>query len=452
MESWFPQRFLRPRGWLLLAAGALAVLLAFVLGRRDLLTVGVFLICLPLLAGAGMHLFRPGFTVRRSFTPAFVETGTTAKVTVEVHGTTPGGGQARLTEELPPQLVQAPVFTYPAPVGPGRLPSRYHYTVRPVRRGLLPVGPLSGLFSDPFDVAFQRRDLDTGSVLTVAPAAVGLPETSLTGGRGLDGSRATRQRANPSDDDVATREYRHGDPLRRVHWPTTARRGELMVRQEESVATPQATLILDRRLEAYGGSAKAPSPSFPLRTSASFEWAVVAAVSIATHLVERGYSLQVLDHSGRPAFRTSRSAPEPSRQSYDGPGGVVAIAQSLAALELSAPVPAGRHRPGLDQKLADNLIQARRRGPVVAITGVLDDSDAGILATVAAVAEGAVALVVENAPAGAEPRLDILRRSGWHAQAVPATASLLEAWAATDGAEPLPVATAGPPARSPRSS
>ena len=48
-----------------------------------------------------------------------------------------------------------------------------------------------------------------------------------------------------------TREYRHGDPMRRVHWAATARHGELMVRQEESVTTPEATIILDQRLAAF---------------------------------------------------------------------------------------------------------------------------------------------------------------------------------------------------------
>ena len=48
-----------------------------------------------------------------------------------------------------------------------------------------------------------------------------------------------------------TREYRHGDPMRRVHWAATARHGQLMVRQEESVTTPEATIVLDSRLSAY---------------------------------------------------------------------------------------------------------------------------------------------------------------------------------------------------------
>ncbi|MGO4383779.1 DUF58 domain-containing protein [Specibacter sp. RAF43] len=442
--SWLPQYFFRPRGWLLIAAGLAAVALAQLLGRRDLLVMAVFLITLPLLASAGLHLFKPGFTVRRSFSPAFVETGTTATVTVDVHGSTPGGARARIIEVLPAHLVDVPSFDYPNSVTPRGLLSRYSYVLRPSRRGLFTIGPLTAKFSDPFDVALLRRDLDRGDVLTVAPAAVPLPEISLTGGRGQDGSRSTRQQASPSDDDVMTREYRYGDPLRRVHWPATARQGKLMVRAEESVTTPEAALVLDQRLRAYGGSDKTAPKSGALVTTPAFEWAVTAAVSVAAHLLERSYTLRVLDHQGRPAFLTSRSAPEADREDFAGQPGAIAIAQSLAALDLSGgleDVPA----PPLADTLADKLIQTRRRGPVIAITGVLTEADAMVLSAAIEAAEGAFAFLVSNHPADVAEPLNILRRAGWQAVAVRPATALLEAWLAVDLPSPLTTVAARHP-------
>ncbi|PYI68384.1 DUF58 domain-containing protein [Arthrobacter livingstonensis] len=440
--SWIPERIFRPRGWVMMAMGLLALLLAQWLGRRDLLVVAVFLLALPPLASAGLRLLAPGFSVKRRFSPAFVEAGTTASVTLEVHGTTPGGASARITEQLPAHLIDVPRFDYPSPVSPRSLLSRYSYNLHPTRRGVFTIGPLTARFGDPFDVALLTRDLDPGELLTVAPAAVVLPEISLTGGRGQDGSRMTRQQANPSDDDVMTREYRHGDPLRRVHWPATARQGKLMVRAEESVTTPEAALVLDQRMWAYGGAAKMPRRADTLASTPAFEWAVTAAVSIAVHLVERSYSLRVLDDQGRPGFQSSRSANEPDREDFSGQSGALAVAQSLAALELAVPARAEEQAP-LADTLADKLIQTRRRGPVIAVTGLLTDADAMVLAAAVEAAEGAYALVVCPDPAQMSGPLNILRRAGWQALALTPNTPLLQAWVDIDAPEPLPSPSTG---------
>ncbi len=440
--DWIPDRIFRPRGWVMMAAGLLALLFAQLLGRRDLLLVAVFLLALPPLASAGLRLLAPGFTVKRRFSPAFVEAGTTAAVTVDVHGSTPGGASARITEQLPAHLIDVPHFDYPNPVSPRSLLSRYSYTLHPTRRGVFTIGPLTARFGDPFDVALLTRDLDKGEPLTVAPAAVVLPEISLTGGRGQDGSRMTRQQANPSDDDVMTREYRHGDPLRRVHWPATARQGRLMVRAEESVTTPEAALVLDQRLWAYGGAAKLPRKADTLATTPAFEWAVTAAVSISAHLLERSYALRVLDEAGRPGFLSSRSAAEPGREDFSGQPGALAVAQSLAAVELAAPARAEAAAP-LADVLADRLIQTRRRGPVIAVTGLLTDADAMVLAAAAEAAEGAYAFLICPVPAHMAGPLTILRRAGWQAQAVTPFTPLLKAWLDIDAPVPLPAPSTG---------
>ena len=71
------------------------------------------------------------------------------------------------------------------------------------------------------------------------------------GGHGGGGEGARRSIAVHGEDDVSTREYRHGDDLRKVHWRATARTGELMVRLEERPWRAQATLLLDTRARAH---------------------------------------------------------------------------------------------------------------------------------------------------------------------------------------------------------
>lgn len=465
MNSWLPHRFFRPRGWALLAAGLLALLGAQVLGRRDLLTLGIFLLLLPVLAGAILRLLRPEFSIVRTFSPELVETGTTTTVGLNVRGSRPGGGRVEMHEKLPARFGPAPAFMYPSRMSGGGA-SRYAYHLVSAQRGQFRIGPASAEFSDPFNLTILRQDVDAGTLLTVSPAAVELGAGALTGGLGLDGMAATRQRANPSEDDVMTREYRHGDPLRRVHWPATARHGQLMVRQEESVTTPEATVVLDQRTGAFGGglaglfghtghsvhagntahSGSSAHSSHPVRvvrsgqegihpelaTTDAFEWAVVAAMSVCAHLLERNYSVRVLDIYGQPGFLHSRSAPSRHEEVFDGSAGLAAIAASLAALELVHPPVAGSGKvvQVAGDPLVEKLLAARRRGPVVALMGQLAPAEATALAPAADQGEVAVAILVCEHPERAAESVDILRRAGWHATAVSPQAAVAQVWAA----------------------
>ncbi len=215
--------------------------------------------------------------------------------------------------------------------------------------------------------------------------------------------------------------------MRRVHWAATARHGELMVRQEESVTTPEATIILDQRLQAFsrgafsagttssarhpfggprgadgyrsGHGGAAAGDGRELLTSDAFEWAVTAAVSIGAHLAERNYALRFLDATGEPAFRNSPSAPEPEAEEYLGAAGLQSIAESLAAIQLTGPHPnrrdetagaaprlPGRRYPSapeagpqpFDDRLLDKLAAHRMRGPVLAILGHLTPAEAQV--------------------------------------------------------------------------
>ncbi|MDJ0312360.1 DUF58 domain-containing protein [Arthrobacter sp. H35-D1] len=476
----------RPRGWLLLGFGALALLLAWVLGRRDLLALAVFCCALPGAACAGLYWFKHGFSVKRSLSPALARVGRPVSVTLDVRGHAMGADRMRLREELPVSFHDLPRFNHPNPVVPRSLLSRYQYRMHPSRRGVFTIGPLTAEFSDPFDVAFVQRNLDAGDSLAVAPAAVELPAISLTDGRGQDGSRSTRELAHASDDDAMTREYHYGDPLRRVHWPGTARQGKLMVRAEESVTAPEASLIVDRRSLAFGEpSAAAGLPK--LRTTAAFESAVVAAVSIATHLLERGYQVRILDHAGQPAFASSVSAVEAQMEDFSGEQGVFEVAAALAALELAPSMPdAGRPAPAprtagpasaaaprptagtspgpspgqggagpavgpasgdalgaaFGDALAHKLHQGRRRGPIVAVTGMLSRDEAQLLASTAKASQSACALVLCREPSQARDALDILHRAGWQAAALTPGTPLVEAWLRFD----WHASTKGPPA------
>ncbi|VXB81190.1 DUF58 domain-containing protein [Arthrobacter sp. 9V] len=467
-----PKHLFTNRGWGLLAAGALSLGCAYVMGRRDLLSLAVLLILLPLVALAGVRVLKPKFQVYREFNPSTVETSSTTTVRLAVARSSYATGQVIMEEQLPPRFGEPPAFRFPARSATGGT-SRYEYHLRSGKRGQFRIGPVTAEFSDPFGLSLRRHAIDDGDILTVTPAAVELPVTGLAGARGNDGVTATRIRANPSDDDIMTREYRHGDPMRRVHWAATARHGQLMVRQEESVTTPEATMILDQRFTAlasgngsvFGGH----DEDSDLVTSTNFEWIVTAAMSISAHLAERNYSLRLLDSFGGPAFHRSRSAADPDAEEFSGAGGLQTIAEALAAVELSGPrhTRAEHHRtehhrtehhrtehadpesgsehkaaPGpagadttdvpFNDRLMDKLSAHRLRGPLLALVGNLTLAEARALAPAAGYGANAFALVMTDASRNTEEVLEILRLAGWRAFAVTSRTRLTAAWSAFD--------------------
>ncbi|MFP5310964.1 MAG: DUF58 domain-containing protein [Actinomycetes bacterium] len=453
-----PRHLFTRRGWGMLGAGVFTLGAAQVMGRRDLLTLALLLLVLPVVSLVSVRLVKPRFRVYREFNPSPVETSAPAVVHLAVARTGPGSGRVAMEERLPPQFGLAPSFRYPSRSATGGT-SRYEYRLASRHRGQFRIGPVTAEFTDPFGLSLHRQAVDGGDVLTVTPAAVVLPASSLAGARGHDGVTATRARAHPSDDDVMTREYRHGDPMRRVHWAATARHGALMVRQEESVTTPEATIILDQRLGAFAGG---PAPMMPgLRaqdghapaTSDTFEWAVVAAMSGSAHLADCNYSLRLLDAWGEPAFHRSPSSPEPATEEFSGTAGLQSIAESLAAIHLSGsargarPAAAAEHGPRpFDDRLLDKLSAHRMRGPLIAVLGRITAAEATALAPAAAYSTNAFAMVAVERPAEHRDILELLRLGGWRAVAAAPATQVATAWAQFD-ADPAPPAAPAAEAR-----
>ena len=439
------------RGWGLVGTGVAALLGAQILGRRDLLLLGVFLILLPLASALALRLLKPQFRVERTFMPATAETGTPVNIALAVRPVQPFGGTARMKEELPGRFGASPEFLFPAASADRSSTSRYEYRLRSTRRGLYRIGPVSARFLDPFGLAAARHTIGGTDELIVKPVPAELPAAVLDGLRGSDGSVSTRVQGLPSQDDVTTREYRHG---------------ELMVRQEETVATPRATLVLDQREASYDQGFLSPfwaetADDAAPPSSETFEWAVSAVMSVGADLLERGFAVRILDALARPGLRRSPSAAVPDAEVFSGTAAVSDLGEGLAALGLEEAAatsaartlrtrswrrgrtssPAGAHQypdrslaagPAGGGPFGDALLEAlldgRHRGPLVVITGALSIEDARTLAPAADAAPVAVALLVTERPAAAAAQLALLRSAGWTALALEPTQSVAAAW------------------------
>jgi uncharacterized protein (DUF58 family) len=92
------------------------------------------------------------------------------------------------------------------------------------------------------------------------------------------------------------REYVTGDDLRRIHWPSVAKTGQLMIRQDEATRRSSATVFVDNRAEALGAHG-----------SPSFERAISVAGSIGRALVKAGFTLRLATADSSPAIVTEET-------------------------------------------------------------------------------------------------------------------------------------------------
>ncbi len=157
------------------------------------------------------------------------------------------------------------------------------------QRGRHVLGPAVVVIRDPFGLAQRRRTLPGTRTLLVLPAVWPLPAGVPLGGAAGALPAGPRRPTVHGEDIADIREYVHGDDLRSVHWPSTAHRGRLMVRQAEEASVPQASVLLDLRRERHQGAGP----------DASIEVAIATAASIIHHLSSRGRGVALLTHPER---------------------------------------------------------------------------------------------------------------------------------------------------------
>ncbi|MEU0535183.1 DUF58 domain-containing protein [Amycolatopsis tolypomycina] len=278
---------LTTRGRCLLAAGIAAAVCSFVLDERDLLRVAIFVVALPLLVAAFISATRLRIGATRALRPQRVAVGGNGEVQLELwrSGRLPAG-EILLEDGVPYALGSRPRFVVERLPHDRRVALRY--PLQPVLRGIQQVGPLRATITDPFGLCEFERELIGHSRLVVVPRVVALWGLPSGAGIGVGDDGTVRLHAGQGEADVIVRQYRQGDDLRKVHWRSTARRDEIMVRVEERPWRGGTTVLLDHRAAAHHGSGPA----------ASLEWAVSFAASAALHLRRSGHRVRLVTEHG----------------------------------------------------------------------------------------------------------------------------------------------------------
>ncbi|WP_121193866.1 DUF58 domain-containing protein, partial [Motilibacter peucedani] len=274
---------LTTRGRSFLAAGVAASLVALALGQPDILRVGILLVVVPLASALVVTRSQYRLACSRRIDPPRIAAGETAIVGLRLDNVSRIPTGLLLAEDRVPYVLGSrPRFVLDRVEPQGT--RSVGYQVRSDVRGRFSIGPLGVRLTDPFGMCELQRSFTATDSLTVTPVVTPLPAIALTGALSGSGNSTARAVASAGEDDVSTREYRHGDALHRVHWRSSARRGELMVRREEQPWQSRATLLLDTRAGAHRGDGP----------GSSFELAVSVTASIGAHLADRGYAVRLV--------------------------------------------------------------------------------------------------------------------------------------------------------------
>jgi len=319
-----------------------------ILGVVELFVLAVGLGTLVALAALLVLPRRFQLQVDRQVRPRTVHVGTDSRIDLDVRN---DGRRSTPVLRLTDRVGRARAATLLlAPLSPGGT-STAAYRLPTDRRGIVQIGPLDVVLSDPFGLVEVRTRAATTTELTVLPPIDPvLAPPHAPGDDPLSGVHVARSISPTGREFHSLRPYVVGDDLRRVHWRSTARRGDLVVRQDEQPWQGRVTIVLDAREGSH--------------TPDSFELAVSAAASLLTGAWERGDLVRLLTTS-----------PEPNRRTARGNAQVETLMEDLAALQ-----------PGPDEVLGrtlEPLTRDREGGTIVLITtGLAPPGDAAALTRV----------------------------------------------------------------------
>ena len=179
------------------------------------------------------------------------------------------------------------------------------------RRGRFHLGPVTLYSGDPFGLFLRKRELELTGSLVVYPATVELPAFAPPLGEMSGGSRLRRRTHDVTTNVAGVRDYAPGDSFNRIHWPSSARVGQLIVKEFELDPLADIWLFLDMELRVHVGrpGSFVPDVSLPsvlhvlLESPGALqldpnteEYAVAVTASLACHFLDRGWSLGLITY------------------------------------------------------------------------------------------------------------------------------------------------------------
>ncbi|HUK95322.1 MAG TPA: DUF58 domain-containing protein [Gaiellaceae bacterium] len=283
------------RGRLALALGCATYLAAWAFGSTPLYPVALGLLAAVLIARLWTRLASSPAELRRRLPEVERHEGDDVKVRLELKRSR---GYLPSTVLLRERIAKLGERETPLPMRRGS-----SYVLESLPRGRYVFEESTIVIEDPLGLDRIEEPLEAPGALLVYPRLVELDRLfSESGASAHDGKRLLLRR--PAGFDLhSVREYEQGESLRKVHWRSTAKRGQLMVKELEDSPRNEVAVVLDVDPSAVVGE--------------SFEVQVRAAGSILLAHARRGRRAVLLANSARVEQRRTRSADRDWRQALD---------------------------------------------------------------------------------------------------------------------------------------
>jgi uncharacterized protein (DUF58 family) len=376
-------------------------IVAVLLDLQYLYLMAVTLAVLPLTSYALAYFFTTRFSGTRTH-PQTVPEGRSFPVTLSVN--TEGGlpqAALRIADVPPPFLGSPQEQDAPANLSPdmalplfdwdGEQGTRT-YTLVAQKRGVYTFTPPRLETTDPLGLFTFGATLPVTSEIVVHPEPMYARDSAI-GGEGTYGTRDRDGKTRRGDgmDFHGVREYQHGDALRRVHWPTTARTGKLAVVEFERAYQQDIVIGLDLSQGTNIGQGR----------DTTLEYAVKIAATLADRTLTAGGGVLLVTQNGQAQVKPREGDPQAARyRLFDVLARAEANAQTSLGDALNASVRSdGTHFAVLtsrgDPRLTAYLGGRIGRGDTVAIYFIEPSSFGGTVVASPAVA-GASLRVVEK--------------------------------------------------------
>ncbi|MGI5152355.1 DUF58 domain-containing protein [Plantactinospora sp. CA-294935] len=257
------------RGIGLLVGAAVLLVAGFRFGYPELALLGTTA-AVAVACAAGNAAWRPRLDVTRVADPDRVGRGEPATMTLTVRNS------ARLRSAN--LIAEDRCGTRPVPVPllrlrPGR-DTTVSYPVPTTRRGVIDVGPLRVTGRDALGLITVARSHGETAQVWVHPRIHPLAAVPAGVARSMDGRIDKVPQGSITFDSL--REYVVGDELRRVHWRSSAKVGELMVKEQLDTSLPRIVVLLDNRAGAHPGRVDGIAETFESACEAAASVVVAA--------------------------------------------------------------------------------------------------------------------------------------------------------------------------------